>query len=341
MKRATNDLPGAALFALALTASCRAPCLAEPTAATRWEPGAPPPLAAPPPRPEGAVRFLVGGDSRMAFPLIEGPDGVPRDLSRCDVAQPFPRALHDAKPAGASAFLYLGDMERTPPADTYFPAALQRCLDPSVRFCPVFGNHEALEIGELPELHPELARDDFVRDALPGCVGREALPAEARASGRVFYAVDLPGSVHFVALDNVSDAGFGRAQLGWLARDLRAAKARGATIVVGMHKALAKNGVTRHDMDEDGDGAVRESEEALAYFEESGVKLILASHEHGYWEVRQRIRGAGIRGFVTGGLGAPLRVCAGREHAFFHYLVLDVVRGDIDVHVVEVPGRAR
>ncbi len=180
-----------------------------------------------------------------------------------------------------------------------------------------------------------------MRGALSGCVARDALPAEARASRRVFYAIDLPGGVHFVALDNVSDAGFGRAQLDWLARDLRAAKGRGATIVVGMHKALAENGVTRHDMDEDGASAVRESEEALGYFEESGVKLILASHEHGYWEVRQRVRGPGIRGFVTGGLGAPLRVCAGREHAFFHYLVLDVVRGEIDVHVVEVPGRAR
>ena len=108
-----------------------------------------------------------------------------------------------------------------------------------------------------------------------------------------------------------------------------------------MHKALADNGVTRHSMDEDGALAARESEEALARFEEAGVKLILASHEHGYWEIRQRARGPGIHGFITGGLGAPLRVCAGRTHAFFHYLVLDVVGGELAVHVVEVPGRAR
>jgi len=277
----------------------------------------------------------------MAFPLIEGPDGAPQNLSRCDVAGPLPRALHTAGPAGASAFLYLGDMERTPPADTYFPAELRRCLDPSVRFCPVYGNHEALDVGEIATAHPEVTREDFVQGALSRCVDRDALPAEARAARRVFYAVDLPGGVHFIALDNVSDAGFGRAQLDWLARDLGTAKARGATIVVGMHKALAENGVTRHSMDEDEAPAARESEEALARFEDSGVKLILASHEHGYWEIRQRSHGPGIRGFITGGLGAPLRVCAGREHAFFHYLVVDVIGGEVDVHVVEVPGRAR
>jgi hypothetical protein len=217
-----------------------------------------------------------------------------------------------------------------------------------VRFCPVFGNHEALDVGEIATAHPELTREDFVQGAVSRCVERGALPGEALAAGRVFYALDLPGRVHFVALDNVSGAGFGRAQLDWLARDLGAAKARRATVIVGMHKALAENEVTRHSMDEDGAPAARESEEALRRFEESGVKLILASHEHGYWEIRQRSRGrfppaagAGIRGFITGGLGAPLRVCAGRAHAFFHYLVVDVMGGEVDVHVVEVPGRAR
>ncbi len=337
------------LVASALLASCHPPCPVEPAASDRWEPAAKQ-LPEPPPKPPGAVRFIVGGDSREAFPFAEGPDGAPRDLARCDLASPLALAMADAKPAGAAAFLYLGDMERSPPVATRFPAALSRCLDASVAFCPVFGNHEALDDGRLPLLYPEVAREDFARDFLPSCLRRgvasmDAVTPEAPPAGRVFYAIDLPGNVHFVALDNVSAAGFGRAQLDWLDRDLRAASARGMLIVAGMHKALADNHVTHHSMDEDGAPAERDSQEALARFEEHGVALLLASHEHGFWEIRQRSPGtgasAGTRGFITGGLGAPLKVCAGPEHAFFHFLVLDVVGKRVDVTVVRVPGHAR
>jgi hypothetical protein len=149
----------------------------------------------------------------------------------------------------------------------------------------------------------------------------------------VFYAVDLPGNVHFVALDNVSADGFGKEQLAWLGADLAKARGAHATIVVGMHKALADNHVTHHSMDED--AAFADSQAALAAFEANGVALVLASHEHGYWELRQGSPGApGLHGFITGGLGAPLKACAGPDHAFFHYLVVDVVGGRVDVHVV-------
>ncbi len=203
-----------------------------------------------------------------------------------------------AKPSGASAFFYLGDMERTPPADAYFPRALDRSLDRSILFCPVFGNHEALVSGALPSLHPDEQRQDFVRSFLlvPTCPAPARTLERALADGRVFYSIDLPGDVHFVALDNVSDGGFGDDQLRWLRSDLSSARGRGMTVIAGMHKALAQNPVTRHSMieDEGRDGRVwRESEAALALFEEQGVDLILASHEHGFWEIRQRTAGEG------------------------------------------------
>jgi hypothetical protein len=286
-------------------------------------------------RPAGAVRFVVGGDSRKSFDGDASGRGVLR------------WAFDLAGRAGASAFFYLGDMQRTPPAETYFKSDLAT-LSPSVPFCPVYGNHEALFLGVIDAFPDALGTRRFARDFLPGCVGSE-LPvvAERAAGGRVYYSVELPGDVHFVALDNVSPAlGFGEAQLLWLAQDLASARARRKRIVVGMHKALSGNGVTGHAMDEDEDagdpGRVwRDGARALQLFLANGVELILASHEHGYWEHRQPGDGRGIRSFITGGLGAPLKTCAGPEHAFFHVLVLDVLPDRIEVTPVRYPGGSR
>ena len=304
--------------------------------------------AAAPPRPAGAVRLFVGGDSRKSFTGEPTGEGVLR------------WAFDTASREGAAAFLFLGDMQRTPPAETYFKRDLAT-LAPGVAFCPVYGNHEALFLGAIDVFPEALAPQRFVHDFLPGCVGPE-LPvvAERAAAGRVFYSVELPGDVHFVALDNVSPAlGFGQEQLLWLAEDLASARARRRRIVVGMHKALAGNGVTGHGMDEDEDAADpgrvwRDGARALQLFLANGVELLLASHEHGFWEYRQSVASTpahpedvipspnrGIRSFITGGLGAPLKTCSGPDHAFFHVLVLDVGGGDIEVTPVRFPGPPR
>jgi Calcineurin-like phosphoesterase len=285
-----------------------------------------------PPRPAGAARLVVGGDSRKSFTGDASGQGVLR------------WAFALAGRAGASAFLYLGDMQRTPPAESYFEQDLAT-LSPSVVFCPVYGNHEALFLGAVDVFPDSLGTRRFARDFLPGCVGPE-LPvvAERATAGRVYYSVELPGDVHFVALDNVSPAlGFGEAQLLWLAQDLASARARRRRIVVGMHKALSGNGVTGHSMDEDVDAADpgrvwRDGGRALQLFLANGVELVFASHEHGYWEHRQPGTDRGIRSFITGGLGAPLKTCAGPDHAFFHVLVLDVLSDRIEVTPVRYPG---
>jgi 3',5'-cyclic AMP phosphodiesterase CpdA len=168
---------------------------------------------------------------------------------------------------------------------------------------------------------------------------------ERAEDGRLFYAVDLPGAVHFVALDNVSpELGFGEAQLLWLEKDLASARARGSHVFVGMHKALARTGVTHHSMDEDEDRddaarVKRESDQALDLFARHGVELILASHEHGYWEFASLARNRAVRSFITGGLGAPLKRCAGPEHAFFHVLLVDVTKTEIQVTTVRYDDR--
>ncbi|HEY3822444.1 MAG TPA: metallophosphoesterase [Polyangiaceae bacterium] len=258
----------------------------------------------------GSVRLVVGGDSRD------------------DKAHVVPWAFEQAKARGAAAFIFLGDMELTPELDRTFARELA-LLDP-VPFYPVLGNHEVEQLGFLPvgraEAEKALARRFLNTPRTPV---RSALP------DRIVYSVDLPGGVHFVALDNVSQRGFGRDQLAWLGADLKRAHAEPTTrhILVGMHKPLAHNGVATHGMDHDGAEAASESDAALALFVENHVEMILASHVHQFTRFEQ----AGIPSYITGGLGAPL-TRSGAEHAFHHFLVLDVTDSGIHVDVVRFGG---
>jgi hypothetical protein len=68
-------------------------------------------------------------------------------------------------------------------------------------------------------------------------------------------------------------------------------------------------------------------------FVKSHVDLILASHVHQLSQFEQ----AGIRSYITGGLGAPL-TRSGPDHAFHHFLQLDVADDGIRVTVVRFDG---
>jgi len=258
----------------------------------------------------GSVRLVVGGDSRD------------------DKAHVVPWAFQQAKTRGAAAFLFLGDMELTPELDKAFARELA-LLDP-VPFYPVLGNHEVEQLGFLP-----VGRTEAERSLARRFLGTPRTPIRSALADRIVYSVDLPGGVHFVALDNVSQRGFGRDQLAWLADDLKRAHAEAATrhILVGMHKPLAHNGVATHGMDHDGAQAASDSDAALALFVENHVEMILASHVHQYTQFQQ----AGIPSYITGGLGAPL-TRSGAEHAFHHFLVLDVTGSGIHVEVVRFGG---
>ena len=263
-----------------------------------------------PPAP-GTVRIMVGGDSRD------------------DSAHVLPWAFGEAKARGASAFLFLGDMELTPELDVHFEEHLSH-LDP-VLFYPALGNHEVQMFGFLTIGHARAQkafRDRFL--------GTPRTPVRSSLPDRVVYSVDLPGGVHFIALDNVSQIGFGAEQLTWLSDDLADARSRSSVqhIIVGMHKPLAKNGVSTHGMDRDGPQAFADSAAALELFKRDRVSLILASHVHEFAQFEQ----AGIPSYITGGLGAPLDR-SGPAHAFHHFLQLDVSEAAIRVTIVRFDGK--
>jgi hypothetical protein len=258
----------------------------------------------------GSVRFIVGGDSRD------------------DKAHVLPWAFAEAKTRHAVAFLFLGDMELSPELDKSFARELS-LLDP-IPFYPVLGNHEVEQLGFVAAGRRE-AEKTFARRFL----GTPRSPIRSALPDRIVYSVDLPGGVHFVGLDNVTQHGFGHEQLVWLAADLARAHAEPTTrhILVGMHKPLAHNGVTVHSMDHDGAQAVSDSEAALKLFVENHVEMILASHVHQFTRLEQN----GIPTYITGGLGAPL-THSGADHAFHHFLVLDLTDSGIHVEVVRFSG---
>jgi hypothetical protein len=167
-------------------------------------------------------------------------------------------------------------------------------------------------------------------------LGTPRTPIRSSIADKVVYSVDVPGGVHFIALDNVSQAGFGATQLEWLSHDLEQARADAHVryIVVGMHKPLAHNGISTHGMDSDGAQAVADSDGALALFVKHRVSLIIASHVHAFAHFQQ----AGVDSYITGGLGAPLDG-SGADHAFHHFLQLDVGDDAIHVTVVRFDGK--
>jgi hypothetical protein len=272
-------------------------------------PGAPV-VAAKPPPPPGVTRFIVGGDSRD------------------DAAHVLPWAFREANARAAVAFLFLGDMELTPMLDPTFAREL-RFLDP-IPFYPVLGNHEVKTFGIVGINKASLERQFRAR-----FLEKPRTPVTTSIAGKVVYSADLPGGVHFIALDNVSQKGFGDDQLAWLAQDLDKANAdaRVHFIIIGMHKPLAHNGVTTHGMDRDGAHAVADSDAALALFVQHKVSLIVASHDHRFAQFTQ----GNITSYITGGLGAPLDRTVPSD-GFHHFLQVDVGEAGIHVEVVRYPG---
>ncbi len=265
------------------------------------EPAVPPPTIA---------RYIAGGDSRN------------------DAKDVLPWAFQEAKVRRASAFLFLGDMEFTPGYDGHFETEL-RILDP-VPFYPVLGNHEVRLFGFIK--HDTLENETAFRRRF---LDTQRTPIHSSIANKVVYSVLLPGGVHFIALDNVSQKGFGPEQLAWLAGDLQAARADANVkyVVIGMHKPLAHNGISTHGMEEDGAKGVADSEAAVALFVQNKVSLILASHVHGFAAYTH----SGIPTYISGGLGAPLSNKMPEQGAFHHFLQIDV--GDrLDVAIVRFGG---
>ncbi len=261
-------------------------------------------------KPDG-VRYLIGGDSRDDSSNVLG------------------WSFREAEARGAAAFLFLGDMELTPALDDHFRNTLAQ-LGP-VAFYPVLGNHEVRFFGVAQVAHDQ-AEAAFRRRFLD----TPRTPVHSSIANKVVYGVTLPGGVHFIALDNVSQRGFGREQLDWLEADLTSARADASVhfIIVGMHKPLAHNAKTKHSMDADGAQAVSDSDAAVALLVKHKVSMIVASHVHAYLAFDT----AGIPTYITGGLGAPLDRRT-PDGAFHHFLQVDVGAEELHVSVVRFDGK--
>jgi 3',5'-cyclic AMP phosphodiesterase CpdA len=246
----------------------------------------------------GVIRLAIGGDSRN------------------DDSQVLPWAFKEAKRRAARAFFFLGDLEITSSLDMRIAPKLADLG--GVPFYPLMGNHEVELLGILPVLNRKRAVKKFRANFLKASVVKLA-PLE----DVVVYTVDLEGGIHFIALDNVSrkHEGFGPDQLTWLKADLETASAANKVILVGMHKGLAHNPVTKHAMDEDHASAASDSDAALALFKQYKVALVFVSHSHRYAAYKQD--GVDVR--MTGGLGAPLaKGLAEADGGFHHFLLVDV-----------------
>ena len=269
--------------------------------------------------PQGVIRLAIGGDSRDDKPQV------------------VPWAFEEAKRRGAMAFFFLGDMEVTSAIDNRFVPQLVDLGD--IPFYPAMGDHEVETLGIVRLYKEESQRrtKEFKEKFLtaPG-INLAPLPDE------VVYSVDLKGGIHFIALDNARGEGFGSAQLAWLAQDLKTASAGRKVILVGMHKGLANNPVTLHAMDEDGPQAVRDSEAALALFDQYSVAMVFVSHSHMYAAYPQGKNRLQVR--LTGGMGAPLvKGLKEADGGFHHFLLADVSPSNsktpVLVQVVKFPCR--
>ena len=265
----------------------------------------------------GLIRLAIGGDSRN------------------DKSHVVPWAFKEAKRRGAKAFFFLGDLELTEAIDRRFVPQFAELGD--IPFYPVMGNHEVETLGLIRGRNSQsLQKVKKFKEEFLTVPGIHLAPFP----DAVVYSVDLDGGIHFIALDNVSrkGEGFGPGQLVWLAEDLSAANADKKIILVGMHKGLANNLVTKHAMDEDGPRAVEDSNAALELLKHYKAAVVLVSHSHMYAAYPQD----GLQVRLTGGMGAPLvRGLSEADGGFHHFLLVDVTPGDshtpLHVQVVKFP----
>ncbi len=112
-------------------------------------------------------------------------------------------ALRKAREQNACAFVFLGDMELNPQLDVHFQKELAELGQ--IPFYPVLGNHEVKLFGIFG-----IDRKEHVEKFKRRFLDNVHTPIKSELRDRVAYSVDLSGGVHFVALDNVAEPGFGR-----------------------------------------------------------------------------------------------------------------------------------
>jgi Calcineurin-like phosphoesterase len=287
--------------------------------------------------PAGHVTYLVGGDSRG------------------DTGHVLPWAFDQARAVSAKGFIFLGDMEWSRKCDDHFAAEEINHLG-SIPLYPTLGNHEVRWFGAKAYSPEKQARIEAEFQARFLKSNGVSLPVEISAAPRprIFYSIDLDSGdaaatdgkkgLHFIALDNVSDGGFGRLQIDWLKKDLATAGKNARWVIVGMHKPFVGTCVGKHSMAEDAEVGTRDSQEVLRILAGENdakrvVNAIFTSHAHYYAKFDHEIAGVKIPTYVTGGLGAHLKPCHCETcRSFHHVLQLDVSGEQFEVSVIRWRG---
>jgi hypothetical protein len=115
-----------------------------------------------------------------------------------------------------------------------------------------------------------------------------------------------------------------------------------------MHKALYGNKTTTHAMGDSTErnstavqaAVIAESDQALRLFKQYQVSVIIASHEHVYAFLNPLNTGWDIPGYITGGMGAPLKYPAPTNTIAKHYILqLDTTSGGVTVTPILFEGK--
>ena len=140
--------------------------------------------------------------------------------------------------------------------------------------------------------------------------------------GPTYYAFQV-GQGYFIVLDATTEAGFDKAERGWLEKELQKGQASKARFVFMHVPVFEARGGTYHKSLPD-----KDQKDLLDLFRRYKVTHLFASHLHGYFSGVW----AGVPYTITGGAGGSLQ---GKEpeHFFYHYLKVHVRDGKADVIV--------
>ena len=212
------------------------------------------------------------------------------------------------------------------------------------------GARQAPSRGELRELDPipllprprqprdravrlprHRARREAERPSRAGSSARRARRSAARSPGEIVYSVDLPGGVHFVALDNVSQDGL-RARAARVARRRSRARARRADDAAHRRRhAQAARAQRRRDArhgQPTAPQAIADSDAALAPDGREAPRRRSSSRATSTSSPELRRRASRPTSPAASARRSRAR---DPEHAFHHFLQLDVA--DAGIHV--------
>jgi predicted phosphodiesterase len=168
-------------------------------------------------------------------------------------------------------------------------------------------------LGFALPFYPVPGNHDGLDGELDGYLQHSGAPAP-------HYSFDW-GAVHFTLTDS-HHGGITSGELGWLRDDL-GATAQQIKIVVLHHPPFDPDG-TDHIM-------AFGNEAFMALMVEQEVDYVLAGHIHAY----AREERDGVVYVITGGAGAPLYT-EGHPQAYYHYLRVAVLGGEVTIEVVRV-----